>query len=720
MLIEPPLIIQFAFRRSRRRRWLKEPVRERTNAPQDHGADRRIGEQAGDQPDGIAGDHVAVGINRVVEISVLRVPDTTMREVEVPRQDRPFAAAPGIAVDIPVFHVQIDVPDYRVGGEHVDAPRNVDVVVEVLGKGGASQVQAIDERLEVVVIFKYASLFFHAGGSGVSGIFVQEVRVNFVERAVLVQPGAFEVNIVRVFDEVGRAEKIPVLFDAHGVGKVRGHARLAHYFVGQHVAHFRFVRPIGEQIDVGHARGVRAPAEALSAIEIDVVALLWEAGGGLPVQTEQHVVVKLAIIINRAAGPGFGARSTGVAGKPVEHRQSGSHAGVLRYRAKILMRVERITVGRLSCFGALAVRGDESPPRHFPRRKRRGWNDRRPDAIARHRVAAGAIVTHRHHGLGGKHPPVVKLHGRHGVVGRTNLRGNGQRTGHRLGRVFYRRTKDRTGARAAGIRSTGSGRGEKAPRWSRVGIAARFDIQGYGRLARRVGVPIHVHWLAGIENHDLAALRQFRLIDPLLHERSNIPRGNRRLPAHRVECRHGWVTRIIIHHVTPAESASHRVDPMPRIRHRKNPQHRIHRWRSNERRTDRAAPGERRGVHHGTRRELPQPAREVEPQVSLAVGDADAEIEVVRVCVLARAARARDVNICVVAGMTPHRGETDAAGRSGLAETKRYVLELRRVGGCEAADDRHTVRRHQRQVLPVRRELEIRMEPARRINAIFS
>ena len=82
---------------------------------------------------------------------------------------------------------------------------------------------------------------------------------------------------------------------------MRGNARFAHDFIGQHVAHLRFVRPIGEQIDAGLARGVRAPAEALGAIEIDVVALLCEAGGGLPVQTEQHVVVKLAIVINRAA-----------------------------------------------------------------------------------------------------------------------------------------------------------------------------------------------------------------------------------------------------------------------------------------------------------------------------------------------------------------------------------------------------------------------------------
>src|SRR5439155_26446350 len=64
--------------------------------------------------------------------------------------------------------------------------------------------------------------------------------------------------------------------------------------------------------------------------------------------------------------------------------------------------------------------------------------------------------------------------------------------------------------------------------------------------------------------------------------------------------------------------------------------------------------------------------------------------------------------------------ETPGRRRCWLAETKRYVLELWRVGGREGADLSHSVRRHQRQVLAIRRELEIRVQPARRIKAIFS
>ena len=49
---------------------------------------------------------------------------------------------------------------------------------------------------------------------------------------------------------------------------------------------------------------------------------------------------------------------------------------------------------------------------------------------------------------------------------------------------------------------------------------------------------------------------------------------------------------------------------------------------------------------------------------------------------------------------------------AGFAETKRLVLKLRRIGGREGADHRHSVRRHQRQVLAIGRELEIRVQPA--------
>ena len=137
LLVEPPLIKQFAFRRSRRRRWLKETVRQRADAPHNHGSSGWSREEFSDQSDGIARNHESIGIEPVVEISVLRVPGAALREVEVPRQNSPLVAPPGIPVDIPVFAVHIYVADDRVGRKHVDATWNVDVVVEIIIQGCA-------------------------------------------------------------------------------------------------------------------------------------------------------------------------------------------------------------------------------------------------------------------------------------------------------------------------------------------------------------------------------------------------------------------------------------------------------------------------------------------------------------------------------------------------------------------------------------------------------
>ena len=113
---------------------MKETVRQRADAAQDHGADAGILEHFSHEPNGIAGDHVAVGIDPVVKIGVLRIPDPPLREVQVPRQDRPLAAPPCIPVNIPVFTAHIDVPNNRVGGEHVHATRDVDVVIQIIAQ----------------------------------------------------------------------------------------------------------------------------------------------------------------------------------------------------------------------------------------------------------------------------------------------------------------------------------------------------------------------------------------------------------------------------------------------------------------------------------------------------------------------------------------------------------------------------------------------------------
>ena len=81
------------------------------------------------------------------------------------------------------------------------------------------------------------------------------------------------------------------------MGKMGGHPRFTHHFVGKNMTHLGFVRPIGKQINVGHSRGIFVPTKSLRTIEIDVVTLLRKTGRGLSMPPKKYVVVKLAIII---------------------------------------------------------------------------------------------------------------------------------------------------------------------------------------------------------------------------------------------------------------------------------------------------------------------------------------------------------------------------------------------------------------------------------------
>ncbi len=289
----------------------------------------------GDQPDRVTGHHETMGVKIVVKVGVWGIPDATAGEIKVPGQERPLVRLPGVAIDVPVLRVHIDVPDHGVGGQQVDALRNVDVVVEVVDARGSTQGEIVDEGLQVGVVLELAVLFLEAAVGGAD----QPVAVGLVEGAILVEPGPLEVDVVPVLHKIRGAEEGPVLLDADGEGKVGGDTRLAHDLVGNRVADLGLVRPVGEQIDIGHARdiGIEAPLESLGLVEVDVVALLDEAAGRLTVTTEVHVVVELTEVVERADGP---ARIVGRARtrhEPLHHRKVGLDRRVVTDSAEVLV-----------------------------------------------------------------------------------------------------------------------------------------------------------------------------------------------------------------------------------------------------------------------------------------------------------------------------------------------------------------------------------------------
>ncbi len=461
--VEAPLVEQLVLVGSRRGRRLEVPVRERSDASQNHGAEARVCEKLGNQADRSAGRHIAVGVETVVEIGVLGIPEASVRQIQVPRQDGPFTAPARVAIDVPILAVHIDVPDHRIGRQHVHAPGKIDVVVEVPLQRRTGEIQPVDERLEVAVVLGLARLLLHPGRRRVSRILVEQVRVDFVERAVPVEARPFEVGLVRILHQVGGAEELPVLLNPHREGEVRGDPRPSHDLVPQHVPHLRFVGPIRQEIDVGHPRGIGAPAETVAPIEIDVVALLGEAGRGLAVHGEVDVVVEFAVIESRASNPALGPGPRHIGREPVKHRQRRQDPVIQRDGAEVLIRVEPRPIGRLLRRGALRIRRDEPPARHFAGGEGRAGNDRRPEAITRPGIGSCPVIHHRQLGFPREHPSVEKPDRRDRAAKGGHPRDDRPGTRGLLGGIGLQRLDDWPRSDTNAIGRARRRRGEKTP-----------------------------------------------------------------------------------------------------------------------------------------------------------------------------------------------------------------------------------------------------------------
>ena len=198
----------------------------------------------GNKPNGIAGDHQPVGINVIVEISVLGIPNPALRQIQVPGQNRPLISLPGIAVNVPVLTVHIDVSDHRVGRQHVDGLGNIDVVAHVVFQSGSRQIEPVNECLQIIVVFRLTILFLDAGITGVPLVLVQAIAVDLIHRAIRIQAGPLQIDVIPVFYEVRRTKELAILLHPDSKGKVRVNPRLPHDLPGQRMTHLRLVSPV--------------------------------------------------------------------------------------------------------------------------------------------------------------------------------------------------------------------------------------------------------------------------------------------------------------------------------------------------------------------------------------------------------------------------------------------------------------------------------------------
>ena len=64
------------------------------------------------------------------------------------------------------------------------------------------------------------------------------------------------------------------------------------------MAKLGFIAPIGDQIDIPDSALAILPCEPIPLVEIEIVALLWEAPGGLTVVVGIDVIVELVQVID--------------------------------------------------------------------------------------------------------------------------------------------------------------------------------------------------------------------------------------------------------------------------------------------------------------------------------------------------------------------------------------------------------------------------------------
>ena len=155
-----------------------------------------------------------------------------MREVEVPGEECPLVSLPGITVDVPILPVHVDVPDNGRGSHHVDAHRYVDVVEGEIVQRGATLGEAIDQVLKVGIILVAPVLLFEPR----IGTSCQSIVVSLIQRAILIEPRALQINIIGVFNEVCRTKKFGVLLYTNRVCEVSMHASITHDLIAHNMA----------------------------------------------------------------------------------------------------------------------------------------------------------------------------------------------------------------------------------------------------------------------------------------------------------------------------------------------------------------------------------------------------------------------------------------------------------------------------------------------------
>ena len=323
-----------------------------------------------------------------------------MREVHIPNHRLPFAAALRIPVKIKVFRpvvpIAVDVPD----GEVVDGRGNINIVItkSPARPEPARGVESGHKGREVRVRFLFACFLFRAGN--------HVLRVNFIKGAERIEPVALEKAVIAVFHHIHDPVKTAIEVDTHGMGEMPGGSRHHADFMAQGVAGFRFVRVIGQQLEVLDPVFAFSPEKTVIVIRVEIVALLREGHGRLPAQLMPGIVIKVPEIIE--AGPESGVGGTVGIGIGDEPMEDGQPAGVGPRREgdrpEIPGRVKRVVESRELGQTQGGIHRLKPPAQHLAGTDGAGGDESRVNAVAGDGVRRLTAVVHPHGSpLGGEH-----------------------------------------------------------------------------------------------------------------------------------------------------------------------------------------------------------------------------------------------------------------------------------------------------------------------------
>ena len=205
----------------------------------------------------------------------------------------------------------IGVSRDHLGGKEIDDLGQIQVVEhERLPGRGIGLPHPADDVLKVSRALVLARLLLRARHA-LGGI------VHLVERALGIEPEPLEKITAAILHEIGHTVECAILLHPHRQREVAGRSGVAVGLMSQDVPHIGLVRPSGEQVQVIDAGRVRRPAERVAGVELEIIALLGKAAGGLAMEVDADIVVELAIEKDRTTGGQIGLGAPRVLNEPM-------------------------------------------------------------------------------------------------------------------------------------------------------------------------------------------------------------------------------------------------------------------------------------------------------------------------------------------------------------------------------------------------------------------